>query len=102
MAIKYDIYIGLKDKESYEEYFDIEEFKDILTKYCTNKKIAFSLTPLKGGYSHNKGYVTENSIRIELIGADYEEVKHLGLFLKEKVNTDTIMVTKEETEVEYR
>lgn len=102
MQEKYEIYIGLKDKESYEEYFTIDEFKEIIMRYCSNNNIAFSLIPLKGGYYHNKGYTTENSIKIELIGADHETVKKMALELKEKINTDTVMITSELIEAEYK
>lgn len=99
--IKYDIYIGLKDKETYSEYLTTNDFKEVVDHYCNENKIAFSLSTLRGGYKHNKGYVTENSLRVELIGADYEEVKKMALWLKERINTDTVMITKEEIDATY-
>ena len=54
-----------------------------------------------GGYTHNKGYVTETSVRITLFGISEEEVKKLGQDLKEIVNTDTIMITCEDSEYYY-
>lgn len=99
--IKYSIYIGLKDKQTYDEYLNIDDFKEILNKYCTNNKIAFSLTVLRGGYTHNLGYVTENSLKIELIGANSDEVKKMALWLKERINTDTVMITKEDIDTAY-
>lgn len=99
--IKYDIYIGLKDKETYSEYLTTSDFKQVLDKYCSDHKIAFSLTTLRGGYAHNRGYVTENSLKVELIGADYEIVQKMALWLKQKINTDTVMITKEEIDATY-
>lgn len=98
---KYEIYIGLKDKDTYEEIFDEKTFATVLGKICTNHKIAFSLTTQVGGYAHNKGYVTETSLRITLIGIDKEELKKLALALKELVNTDTLLITREDIEFIY-
>lgn len=98
-GIKYEIFVGMKDKDSYEEIFDAEDFKNILTEICTEKEIGFSLLTQMGGYSHNKGYTTETSLRVIIIGIDEEEVRTIGARLKALINTDTILITK--TEVEY-
>lgn len=98
MAKKYEIYIGLKDQKTYEELFTVEDFAKELALHCTKKKIGFSLVTQLGGYTHNKGYVTETSVRITLFGIEEKEMRELGLALKKMVNTDTIMITCEESE----
>lgn len=95
---KYEIYVGLKDQDTYEEIFDPEIFTKVLAKVCHKKEIGFSLTTQLGGYTHNKGYVTETSLRITLIGINEKEVHELGEYLKELINTDTILITKEDCE----
>ena len=96
---KYEIFVGLKDKDSYEESFTAEDFKNILTEICTEKEIGFTLITQMGGYAHNKGYTTETSLRVIIIGIDEEEVHLLGERLKTVINTHTILITK--TEIEY-
>ena len=96
---KYEIFIGLKDKDNYEELFTVDDFKNILSEICIEKEISFSLLTQLGGYTHNKGYTTETSLRIIIIGITEEEVTMLGEILKKKINTDTILITK--TLVEY-
>lgn len=96
---KYEIFIGIKDKDIYQEILNADDFTRMLTGICTEKKICFSLLTQLGGYSHNKGYTTETSLRVILIGADEEEVSLLGEKLKKQVNTDTILITK--SEIEY-
>ena len=96
--MKYEIFIGIKDKDSYEEILNVDDFKAMLTEICTEKQISFSLLTQLGGYTHNKGYTTETSLRIILIGIDEAEALRLGKRLKEKINTDTIMITKSEIE----
>ena len=96
---KYEIFIGIKDKDSYEEVLSVDDFKNILSEICTEKKISFSLLTQMGGYTHNKGYTTETSMRVIIIGASEDEIVSLGERLKKKINTDTILITK--TEIEY-
>ena len=98
-GIKYEIYIGLKDKDSYKEILNVDTFRQILTEICTEKQIGFSMLTQLGGYTHNKGYTTETSLRVIIIGINEEELILLGMKLKEIINTDTILITK--TEMEY-
>lgn len=98
-GIKYEIFIGIIDKDSYQEILNAESFKEILVEVCTEKQISFSLLTQLGGFTHNKGYTTETSLRVIIIGISEEELMLLGMKLKELVNTDTILITK--TEIEY-
>ena len=52
-----------------------------------------------GGYTHGKGYTTETSLRVILIGIREEEVYHLADELKRIINTDVVLIPK--TEIEY-
>ena len=96
---KYEIYIVIKDKDSYLEILNVEDFKEILTEICTEKQISFTMLTQHGGYSHGKGYTTETSLRVVIIGINEEEVYLLGEKLKKKINTDAVLITK--TEIEY-
>ena len=98
-GIKYEIFIGLKDKDTYDEVLNVDSFRKILSGICTEKQISFSLLTQLGGYTHNKGYTTETSLRIIIIGINEDELILLGEKLKELINTDTILITK--TEMEY-
>ena len=98
-GIKYEIFIGIKDKDSYQELLNVESFKEILVEVCTEEQISFSLLTQLGGFTHNKGYTTETSLRVIIIGISEEELMLLGMKLKKLVNTDTILITK--TEIEY-
>lgn len=93
---KYEIYIGLKDKETLNENFSPEKITQIISKKCKKEKIGFSITTQQGGYTHDKGYVTETSMRITLLGIKAKEVKSLGKELMQYVNTDTILITSED------
>lgn len=98
-GIRYEIFVGIKDKDSYEEVLSVDDFQRMLTEICTEKQISFSLVTQLGGYTHGKGYTTETSLRVIIIGIDEDEVTLLGERLKQAVNTDTILITK--SEIEY-
>lgn len=98
-GLKYEIFVGIKDKDSYQEILDVNDFKNILTEICAEKQVCFTLLTQLGGYTHNKGYTTETSFRIVIIGLDEKEINLLGARLKKIINTDTILITK--TDIEY-
>lgn len=100
-GIKYEIFVGLKDKDSYEEIFSVNKFKEILAEICTEKQISFSLLTQLGGYTHNKGYTTETSLRVIIIGINEEELVQLSMRLKEMINTDTVLITKADIEYSF-
>lgn len=98
-GLKYEIFIGIKDKDSYEELLSVEDFKRILTEICTEKQLSFSLLTQLGGYTHNKGYTTETSMRVIIIGISADEIVRIGERLKQMINTDTILITR--SDIEY-
>ena len=100
-GIRYEVFVGIKDKDSYIEHLDVSDFKRILTEICTEKKISFSLIKQMGGYTHGKGYTTETSLRVILIGIREEEVHRLADELKRIINTDTVLITKSDIEYCY-
>jgi hypothetical protein len=54
-----------------------------------------------GGYTHGKGYTTETSLRVILIGIREEEVHRLADELKRIINTDAVLITKSDIEYCY-
>ena len=99
---KYEIFIGLKDKDKYEEILTVDDFKNILFEICTKENICFTLLTQEGGYNHNKGYTIENSLRVVIIGTTDEKINELGEALKKRINTDTILITKSEIEYSFQ
>ena len=98
-GVRYEEFVGLKDKDNYQELLTVDDFMRMLTEICTEKEISFSMLTQLGGYSHNKGYTTESSLRVVIIGIDEREVLLLADRLKQAINTDTVLVTK--SEIEY-
>ena len=100
-GVKYEIFIGLKDKNTYDEILSVDSFKKILSEICTQKQLSFTMLTQFGGYTHNKGYTTETSLRVIIIGISEDELLALGDKLKQIINTDTILITKSEIEYSF-
>lgn len=98
---KIDIYVGLKDNDKLIEKYTIEDIIKFLSKICTNKKIGFSLTKLFGGYVYNNNFLTENSLRITLLGIKENDLNELVDSLKERVNAKEVIITKEECDYKF-
>ena len=80
-GIKYEIFIGLKDKDTYDEVFTINSFMDILSEICEKRQISFTLLKQFGGYTHNKGYTTETSLSQYRYDNDYENRYRIQLYV---------------------
>lgn len=98
-GLKYEIFIGIKDKDTYEEILDVNDCKNMLSEICSEKQISFSLITQFGGYPHTKGYTTETSLKVTIIGLDENEITQLSEKLKKQINTDAVLITR--TEIEY-
>ena len=96
---EYQIFIGCDDKHLKREYVPQKELIDIVVNFFKRNNVDFSLFKMSGGYTHGKGYTTETSLRIIIIGINEQEVKLLSQKLKERINTDEVLITK--TEIEY-
>ena len=99
---KYEIYVGLNDKDTGKEKLTSDDFARILSEICANRKIGFTMSTQFGGYAHNQGYVVENSLKVTLLNIEEEQVEEIGRILKERINTDTIMITSEDCMFYYR
>lgn len=100
-SYRYEIYVGLKDQDTYEEYFTLDSFKKYFNDIVNERNISFSLTDQIGGYTHNKGYVIETSLKIMLLNVEFDKVMEVAELVKKLVNTDTVMITREKTEYSY-
>lgn len=91
----YNIYIGLKDKETLLKEVTYEEFIEMISHICTAYNIGFSVKTMNGGYLSDVGkYILEESLELTLVGANEEQVMNIANTLKEKFNQESIIVTK--------
>lgn len=96
--IKYEIYLGLSQKESGS--FDIEEVKKLIQDVFSKYQINFSLNLQKGGYIYqDKNYVVEDGIKMTFIGKRTpEEEKEFYDEVKRFFNQESILVIKRDVD----
>ena len=93
---RYNIYIGMNDKDTLQKLCPPEEFIKIVNDICVNYKIGFSMTKLFGGYMMKSGeFITEESLVISIGGANEEEIFKLAEELRLKFNQETVLVSLE-------
>lgn len=93
--IKYNLYLGLNDKDSKRQKISELTAINIISKYIPN----CSITPFKGIYTHENGQqVKENSLLITVIDFD-NNFKPIPVTrqLKQLFNQESIIVETEES-----
>lgn len=98
---RYDLYLGCKDKDSFNDTFTVEKIKNNLVNICGDKKIGFHMSDLLGGYLHDSGkYVLEKSLKITFMGEiDEDIITKIANILKKEYNQESIMAMKKVIQV---
>ena len=88
------IYVGLCDRDSHEQIYDTETYKEALKNICRNHKSPFSLQVIEGGYFHNDGsWVDENTLLITLIGTPQIVVYKIAKEVCTAFHQESVMIT---------
>ena len=88
------IYVGLRDKDSREQKFDTEKYKEILKDVCRNYHAPFSLQVIEGGYYHDDGgWVEENTLLITLIGIPRWTIHEIARDVCVFFHQESVMIT---------
>ena len=100
---EYQIYIGCRDPQLDEELVNRDELKETITQFFEFQKISFSTYDAKGGYLHDNGeFIYEDSICINLIGAQDFDIIKFAKSLSMFMNQECSLVVKETVKSEYR
>ncbi len=99
--IKYEIYVGLVNRTTMREA-TLEEVSKLINSVFKERRIGFSVVRQLGGYSHEYGYSTENSIRVTLFDITEDEVERIAMKLKEGLVTDAVLITHEDCDFYYK
>ena len=88
------IYVGLCDRDSHEQIYDTETYKEALKNICRNHKSPFSLQVIEGGYFHDDGsWVGENTLLITLIGTPQMVVYKIAKEVCKAFHQESVMIT---------
>ena len=101
--IKYNIYIGLNDKDSKKQEISTRRARQEVIKILNNNNITgLTMYEVAGVFKHEDGAMTfEKSLKVELLEVKEEEVKKSINELKTALNQECIMLEKEEKEVNF-
>ena len=93
---RYQIYVGLNDKDALTQRFDTEMLCRIAKLVCHNYAGAYSMNLINGGYVHDNGAFTEeNTIVLTLIDVTKEHVDEIAMDLCTFFRQESVMVTKD-------
>ena len=103
MNIKYNIYIGLNDKDSKKQEVSTRRAKEEVIKILNNNNITgLTMYEVSGAFKHEDGTMTyEKSLKVELLEVEEEDVLKSIEELKVALNQESIMLEKERKEVSF-
>lgn len=103
MIIKYNIYIGLNDKDSKKQEVSTRRAKEEIIKILNNNNIiGLTMYEVTGVFKHDNGFITfEKSLKVELLEVKKEDVLKSIEELKKALNQESIMLEEEEKKVNF-
>ena len=99
---KYTLYVGLNDKDTKKQQISTLEAYKILQNLLLNNNVeGATIFEAKGIYKHENGeYVTENTLRVELMFIEKEILKNIVNNIKTILNQESVIVQFEEVNTE--
>lgn len=93
---KFTLFVGLNDKDSKQQEINTVDAYKIVSNMITTRFDGGTISEATGIYKHDNGtFVTETTLRIELLYTETEQVKPFVAELKKVLNQETIAVQKE-------
>lgn len=101
--IKYNIYVGLNDKDSKKQEVATRQAKKEVIKILNNNNInGLTLYKVTGVFKHENGQVVfEKSLKVELLEVKEKEVLKSINELKKALNQECILLEKEKKEINF-
>ena len=91
---KYYLYVGLNDKDTKIQEVETERAKDIVNNVCGD----CSIQEITGYYTHDNGErVKENTLKVELLFKEHDQVLNYCTDLKRLLNQESIVLSQEVT-----
>ena len=101
--IKYNIYIGLNDKDSKKQEVSTRRAREEVIKILNNNNITgLTIYEVTGVFQHEDGTLTfEKSLKVELLEVKKEDVKKSIQELKKALNQESILIEEEEKKISF-
>lgn len=98
---KYTLTVGLNDKDTKTQIFDTTTAFGIVENTLRSYLDGYTIYTTHGGYKHEDNtFITEQSIRVEILFATDLIIRHIVNTLKQTLNQESIAVEKTETNSE--
>ena len=103
MIIKYNIYIGLNDKDSKKQEVSTRRAKQETIKILNDNNITgLTMYEVTGVFKHEDGATTfEKSLKVELMEVKKEDVLKSIEELKKALNQESILLEEEEKKIDF-
>lgn len=103
MIIKYNIYIGLNDKDSKKQEVATRQAKKKVIKILNNNNInGLTMYEVVGVFKHENGQVVfEKSLKVELLEVKEEDILKSIQELKKALNQESILLEIEKKEISF-
>lgn len=101
-TIKYTMYIGLNDKDTYTQLIPYEEAEKKVSGIALKYVDGFTELSAKGTYKDEKGIIThENSLVFEFSSATDQQMKAVMNEVLKELNQNSILVEKQNVNREF-
>lgn len=99
---KYNMYVGLNDKDTYKQIISDDEAQKIVSEICLKYVDGYTVTKRQGVYKDEKGIVTqENSLVYEFYSATDDKIKSIMDEALVKLNQNSILVEKAKVDFKF-
>lgn len=100
--IEYQIFIGCHDQYFNNEYVTNKELTELIVKFFARREVDFSLFNAQGGYLYEGGnFQIENSICVDIIGANEGEIIQLAKNLSMYMSQESSLIIKNPLKIEF-
>ena len=100
--MQYVMYVGLNDKDTYEQIISTEEAKEIIDGICFRYLDGYTIQEANGSWIDEKQNPTsEQTIVCYFNDADEGTVYRIADEVIEKLNQNTVLIEKDEIETEF-
>lgn len=101
-VVKYTLYIGLNDKDTYQQEIPTEVAEEIVTEIALKYVDGFTRTTAKGAWTDERGVITyENSLVCEFLYATEDQITKIMDEVLVALNQNSILVEREEVDCQF-
>lgn len=101
-ATKYTMYIGLNDKDTYEQIVPTDEAKNIINRICIKYVDGYTIQDANGVWADETGKSThENSVVCCFSDSDSETIYKIADEVIEELNQNAVLIEKNQVVTDF-